>query len=238
MNAPDLVIFIPLKPIDRSKQRLAPILPPHRRRALTKHLFTHVVRTARRARVPGDVWVITGDPRVVQWARQEGVNVLVESGAWRVNVADFEQTLPAGHNVRWDIPLNRSLSDALAWADTRGYQAALILPADLPRLSAQDIEHMWRLSRALPPPVVIIAADHRGEGTNALLLRPPHIIPLAFGQGSFTRHVIQAYQANASVYLYTSPGVLHDLDTPEDWQHHITNLPPQERELLGEGRSP
>ncbi len=238
MSVPDLAIFIPLKPVHRAKRRLASILPLGPRRALTQHLFTHVVRAARNAHIPADVWVIAGDRRVARWARQEGVGALMESDAWRLSVADFEQPLTPARDTRWDVPLNRALNDALAWADHQGYQATLILPADLPHVLPQDVERLWHLSRTFEPPIVVIAPDRRGEGTNALLLRPPRVISPAFGQGSFTRHLIRAMQAGASVYIYTSPGVLHDLDTPEDWQHYMVDVPQRDHDLQGERRSP
>ncbi len=238
MSPPDLVIFIPLKSIHRAKRRLAATLTPEHRRRVVAHLFAHVSHTVHQATVPADIRVLAGDEEAARLAQQEGIPVLLETDTWRVNVADFGETGDPGTDTLLDIPLNRALSDAVSWAETQGYKAALILPADLPYLTPQDIERMWHISQILPQPAVVIGPDARGEGTNALLLRPPHVIPLSFGRGSFMRHLHLAREGGASVYIYTAPGVLYDLDTPKDWQRHFDGHTSGEHVGEGERRSP
>jgi 2-phospho-L-lactate guanylyltransferase len=110
--------------------------------------------------------------------------------------------------------LNAALNQAREWAISHGAQAILVLPADLPLLTPNDITAMLELLRE--PRSVVIAPDAQGEGTNALLLRPPDALHFAFGPQSFDEHCAQAETAQIALHVYRSPTVALDLDTPAD----------------------
>jgi len=55
-----------------------------------------------------------------------------------------------------------------------------------------------------------------------LLLRPPDLIPFAFGPDSFAAHCAAARAAGVQPVVYRSPTIALDLDTPEDWE--ISNI--------------
>jgi 2-phospho-L-lactate/phosphoenolpyruvate guanylyltransferase len=112
--------------------------------------------------------------------------------------------------------LNAALNQAREWALARGAQVMLVLPADLPLLTSADIAIMLNL--ACEHRSVVIAPDARGEGTNALLLRPPDTLHFAFGPQSFYEHCAQAETCPLALHIYHSPTVALDLDTPADWK--------------------
>jgi len=97
----------------------------------------------------------------------------------------------------------------------------LVLPADLPLMTREDI--LALIERATEPPVVVIAPDRREEGTNALLICPAGLIEYDFGIGSFQRHCERARQANARLEVVTLPSLGLDLDLPEDLEE-VLNL--------------
>ena len=68
----------------------------------------------------------------------------------------------------------------------------------------------------LPLWAVIIGASHDGQGTNALLLRPPHVIAPTFGPPSLDRHIQAGHAAGALTVVRTDLGLAHDIDTPQD----------------------
>ncbi len=212
-----LLILIPLKPLARAKGRLAGVLANDDRRVLVERFFAHVVATARAARVPAHIGVIAGDGEAAALAREQGVAVLAEADPWRVEVADVGSgDLVADEGQSVEARLNRALADALAWAEEQGYAAALILPADLPLLTAEDVRALWERSRGLPAPHIVIAPDARDQGTNALLLRPPTCLTPAFGRDSFRRHLHLTRAASLAIAIVRSPGLAHDVDTPAD----------------------
>lgn len=186
-----MVVVIPVKPFDQAKTRLAPALAPEQRRQLSRYLL---LRTLNLALAVGQVVVVSRDAAVRRLAKQAGAWALVEA----------------------EPGLNRALRQAAGWVVARGGGEMLILPGDLPRLEPADLAG---LVRAAPPgPAVVIAPSRRFDGTNALLLRPPHVIPLSFGPDSFNRHLRAARQAGLEPAVYRSDTVAFDLDLPQDWQ--------------------
>jgi 2-phospho-L-lactate guanylyltransferase len=74
------------------------------------------------------------------------------------------------------------------------------------------------IQRAQEPPVVVIAPDRHGRGTNALLISPPGLIEYDFGENSFQRHCKRAKQAGARLEVVELPSLGLDLDIPEDFE--------------------
>ncbi len=70
--------------------------------------------------------------------------------------------------------LNTALSRAVEIAKSYETCGVLIVPADLPRLDAEDLRTI--LGYRDKPPIVVIAPDRKKEGTNALFICPPGLI--------------------------------------------------------------
>jgi 2-phospho-L-lactate guanylyltransferase len=111
--------------------------------------------------------------------------------------------------------LNPALTQAARFAQARGASGVLILPVDLPRLTAQDLETMLALGATSP--AVVIAPCRHETGTNALLVCPPALIQFAFGPDSFAAHCAAARAAGVEPLIYRADGIAFDLDTPDDW---------------------
>jgi 2-phospho-L-lactate guanylyltransferase len=93
-------------------------------------------------------------------------------------------------------------------------QGVLIVPADLPLLTVDDIHEV--VKRAVDPPVVVITPDRHYQGTNALLISPPGLIQYEYGPDSFHRHCLQAEKAGARLEICERGSVALDIDFPED----------------------
>ncbi len=93
-------------------------------------------------------------------------------------------------------------------------RAVLILPADLPLIDGEDIAQILKLGE--DEGSVVLATDRNNEGTNALFSRPPGLIPYAFGQDSFHRHLALAKEVGAEVKVYSSERIQLDIDVPDD----------------------
>ena len=107
---------------------------------------------------------------------------------------------------------------------TRARRPLVSLFADLPLIAPDDIRGL--AARTEP---VVLGADRRGEGTNALLLRLAARGPeftFAFGEGSLAKHLAEAQRLGLNAALHDAPGIAFDLDTPDDWsdflQVHVT----------------
>ncbi len=194
-----LWVLVPVKPFREGKSRLASVLNPQERERLNRWLLRHVLETLRQVPEVFRVLVISRDPAVLSMARELDAQTLQESGA------------PG---------LNETLTRAVHLLEPRGLRRALVLPADLPLLTPQDVQALIQALHASPlvgeAPLMVIAPDRHHSGTNALLLDPVQGHRFAFGPGSFIHHIRQARQQGRFVQVVERPGLSYDLDHPYD----------------------
>jgi len=112
--------------------------------------------------------------------------------------------------------LNTALKRATVIAQVYATRGVLVLPADLPLISREDI--LTLIERAANPPVVVIAPDRHEKGTNALLISPAGLIEYDFGENSFQRHCDLVKKAGARLEVVNLPSLGLDLDSPEDYE--------------------
>jgi 2-phospho-L-lactate guanylyltransferase len=187
--------IIPVKPLRRAKSRLARALKADQRAALARSVFARTLDVLASVDRIEQTLVVSSDLTVHDIARAKGALTLAET----------------------EPGLNVALSQACAFASSRGASGVLIVPTDLPLLTAHDVESLIDL--AGEPACLVIAPDRHDEGTNALLLRPPHVIQPAFGPSSFEVHQARATALGISVHIYRSPTLSLDIDRPSDLQH-------------------
>jgi 2-phospho-L-lactate guanylyltransferase len=185
--------IVPVKPLRRGKSRLASALSETERLELNRFLLEHTLRTLIDLKQVEEVLVVSRDSSVLAIARDLGARTVQEDGA---------------------PTLNTALKRATVVAQVYASRGVLVIPADLPFLSPEDI--LALLERATDPPVVVIAPDRHQKGTNALLLSPSNIIEYDFGQDSFERHCERARKAGARLEVVDLPSLGLDLDLPED----------------------
>lgn len=185
--------IIPVKPLRRGKSRLAGTLSEDEREQLNQDLLEHTLKTLTGLKELEQVLVVSRDPHALTIARNHGARTVREDGQPHLNTA-----------------LQRATIVAKVYA-TRG---VLVLPADLPLLTREDV--LVLLEKAIQPPVVVIAPDRHGKGTNALLMSPAGLIEYDFGDDSFQRHCERARQAGARLEVVELPSLGLDLDIPED----------------------
>jgi 2-phospho-L-lactate guanylyltransferase len=192
--------IVPVKPLRRGKSRLAGTLTEDERTELNRSLLRHTLETLSELKEVDGVLVVSRDQNALTIARNHGARTVQEDGQPELNTA-----------------LKRATIVAQLYA-TRG---VLVLPADLPLISREDI--LALIKRAVEPPVVVIAPDRHGKGTNALLISPPGLIEYDFGGNSFQRHCELAKKAGARLEIVDLPSLGLDLDVPEDFEF-IKNL--------------
>ena len=197
--------IIPVKPLKQAKSRLAHTLLPEQRFELARAMFRHVLAVTTAVEQVSGVLVISRDTKALAIAREFGAKTLQEGALSNLNPA-----------------LMRATVVVQSWrAD-----AVLILPADLPFVSADDIRGMIALAHERS---LVIATDRQSDGTNALLVRPPGAIDYDYGGGSYARHVALARAANLEVSVYRSERLSLDIDVPADLRDY--------QEILARGQS-
>jgi len=185
--------IVPVKPLRRGKSRLAGTLTEDERAKLNEDLLQHTLNTLTGLKELEQVLVVSRDPNALHIARQHGARTVQEDGQPHLNTA-----------------LTRATVVAQVYA-TRG---VLVLPADLPLITHEDV--LTLIERAGDSPVVVIAPDRHRKGTNALLISPAGLIEYDFGEDSFQRHCERARKAGARLEIVELPSLGLDLDLPED----------------------
>lgn len=185
--------IVPVKPLRRGKTRLSEVLTENQRAALNKKLLIHTLDTITQLPELEQVLVVSRDPEALAIARFHGARTVLEDGAPHLNIA---------------------LTRATAVASMYSAAGVLVLPADLPQMTADDVRVMVEAAKSLS--CMVIAPDHRHEGTNALLIKPPNAIAYSFGENSFFRHMNQAQMKGIRTEIIELPSLAQDVDLPED----------------------
>jgi 2-phospho-L-lactate guanylyltransferase len=190
-----LWLVVPVKPFGEGKSRLSAVLSSALRAELSQRWLTHILNLANRWGHFAGIAVISRDEAVLTLASTLGARPIVEA------------------KVEAENDLNAALTQAGEIVAAAGAEGILVLPSDLPLLAIADLAALYAFAQGGDG--VIIAPSHDG-GTNALLLRPPHAIPYAFGLESYTRHAALAETAGLPCHVYHSATIALDIDHPED----------------------
>jgi 2-phospho-L-lactate guanylyltransferase len=185
--------IVPVKPLRRGKSRLSSVLSLEARTALNHYLLSNTLEMLASVSEIDHSLVVSRDPEALTIAREYGARTVQEQGTPQLNIALTRATM---------VAINHSV------------QGVLIVPADLPLITVDDIHEV--LKRAVNPPVVVITPDRHRQGTNALLIAPPGLIKYEYGPGSFERHCIQATRSGARLEICERSSVALDIDLPED----------------------
>lgn len=185
--------IVPVKPLRRGKSRLSEVMTVDERAELNEYLLTHTIREISAVPDIQNVLVVSRDPAALALARDLNARTVQENGSPGLNIA---------------------LTRATAIAKTYEIRGVVVLPADIPRLSREDIQQL--VDRLTDPPVVVVAPDRSRQGTNALAVCPAGLIEYDFGEGSFDKHCRRAREAGARLEICELPSLALDLDEPED----------------------
>ena len=147
--------LIPVKKLSESKVRLSSILNSDERKNFTLAMLTDVLKAVFSSSISRTV-IITSDRDVRDLSLKRAVTFFPDTGD----------------------DLNSVLNQATEWCIRKGAEEILILPTDVPLITCQDIEEIISLNS--DERSVTISPSYSG-GTNALIRRPPDIIPTCFG---------------------------------------------------------
>jgi 2-phospho-L-lactate guanylyltransferase len=196
-----MLILIPCKRLDQGKTRLASVLDAPARQELCELFLRQTLELATSMVAPGDVRLVTDDPRAVAIGAGCGVASLPDSGP------DLNAALAGARKVLLSDPAFRS--------------DVLVLPTDLPRATAPAIAAV--LAHGAD---AAIAPDHDGQGTNLLFLKFATFrnFPFAFGPDSCARHGAAARVAGLTMQLVRDDGLSFDIDEPRHYLRWLETM--------------
>jgi 2-phospho-L-lactate guanylyltransferase len=189
----DFWAIVPVKELDRAKERLASVLSTELRQALMLAMLEDVLSAF--AATPGlaGLAVVTVDPAARSMATGYGARV-IEAGA------------RDGHTG--------AVAAAAGFLAAEGHLGMLTVPGDVPLITAAEISQLLAAHRLAPAFTIAPSRDERGS--NAILCSPPGAVPLRFGEDSFFPHLRAAEARGIRPTVVRLPGIALDIDTPED----------------------
>lgn len=183
--------LVPVKPFARAKTRLDGLLTRAECAQLAAQMLLDVLRALGATPLISGISLLGNEPQLAALSAGSGAQLLPE---------------PPGDDYR------KALGNAAARLAAQGVRHLLVLPADLPTLSAADVT---RLLESHTDGISLCPAARDG-GTNALLLSPPTAIPFLYGPDSAKRH-LEAARARGIPARHTElAGFARDIDTPDD----------------------
>lgn len=190
---------VPVRGIADGKTRLSGILADDERQALVRRLLLVTFAALASSRHLAGWAVVSRDPAVLALAAAWG-GIPVRERA--------DTPLQPTQALNMAIETGR---DVLAEHSARHM---LILPSDLPFVTGEALDAVWRAHARGYDVTVVPARD--GDGTNALVLSPPMALAPAFGPGSCAVHTTRALASGCAVQHHDSEELAFDLDTPVD----------------------
>ena len=182
------LLAIPVKSLDRCKRRLAPVLTPMERAALSLAMLEDVLDAALAASTWNTV-VVSPDEAVLEVAARRGAETLIEEHP----------------------PLSSAVRQVEQEALDRGADALAVLVADAALITPDALREALR---TLGP--VVLSPSSTDGGTTLLVRRPPRAIGARFGRGSLERHLHGASTRGLPTAVVDRHELTFDLDTPDD----------------------
>lgn len=182
--------LVPVKKLSETKKRLSLILVAEERKAFALAMLLDVLKAISASSVDKTV-LIGSDTDVERVSLNWEAAFLSDTGE----------------------ELNQVLQYATDWSIHKGAEAVLVLPADVPLVTSEDIDQV--ISLCSDRPSVAVSPSSRG-GTNALMRNPARVMPTYFGPDSSKRHLHEASKLGIRASIYKSAGLSLDMDLPRD----------------------
>lgn len=193
--------ILPVKGLQRAKQRLASRLSDEDRLAVATALFEDALDLCS-SFDEVSWWVVSDDTQVLGAAAQRGFETVEDPGQG----------------------LNVALQQALDAVISAGATSATVIPSDIPLAWKGDLQDL--VDTGATSDAVLVPA--RDGGTNALFLSPPDLLEPRFGDGSFMAHLAEAERLGKRCSILSLPRMELDIDTVEDIDAYLARPKPAE----------
>ncbi len=192
-------VLVPAKNTSISKSRLAILLSPEERVALTLAMLRDVLTALNKVRAVNTIHLVTDDPVIKRIGQEFGADIIEDTHMGDLNAA-LNQARDRLHNIC--------------------AESCMVLAADLPLVTNRDLETLFEQHQYAPS--VTIAPARDDGGTNALVMSPIDLLDFEFGPSSFDRHCKQARLKGCEPSIVRNAGLEFDIDRPQDLNRLIS----------------
>jgi 2-phospho-L-lactate guanylyltransferase len=199
--------LVPVKKFEGSKSRLGAVLSINERIKLSELLLINTISVLKKSSAISDIVVISSDERAMEIARRTDATFLKEAK---------------------DRGVNAAIAVADDYSSENRAHATIVIPVDLPLLTATDVNMMCRKAKS-PERCLVISPSIRYDGSNALLRKPSRLLKTHYDEDSFNAHIRAATQFGIPIKVVLSQRIMKDLDSIEDIKNlmnqRVTNPP-------------
>ncbi len=185
------MILVPIKETAYAKQRLAAILTMEERIQLARAMCHDVLQT------------------LAEWNDHPEVSVVTTDAFARELAAHFKFGVIEDNNSGE----THAIALATSESKTRGAIYTLVIPADIPLTSTEELQ---AIAEAAPSSGSVLVPDAAGRGTNAALRSPADLFSLHFGNDSYLPHLAAAKATGLPCVTLQLPGIARDIDRRDD----------------------
>jgi 2-phospho-L-lactate guanylyltransferase len=188
-----IAAVIPMKSLHSAKSRLSNILTAQQRKNLAMYLLDATIKEIKKSCIISEIIIVSNDKAVKNYSCLNNL----------IFIKDSEEGV------------NKAVILADNYCIDNGINANIVIPHDLPFISAKEIDKICTMSNKYHK-CIIICPSKRFDGTNILFRKPPDVIKTHYDDNSYMNHLKEAYKFKIPIESLDIVKLRFDLDTKED----------------------
>lgn len=188
-----IAAVIPMKNLHFAKSRLSTILTLQQRKNLAFFLLNTTIKTLKESRLINEIIIVSSDKTIEKFSFENSLKFIKDS----------------------DSGVNNAVILADHYCINNDIDANIVIPHDLPFISAKEIDQICNMSKKYPK-CIIICPSKRFDGTNILFRKPPNVIKTFYDDNSYMNHLKEAQRLNIPIESLELDNLMFDIDTKED----------------------
>ena len=188
-----IAAVIPMKSLHSAKSRLSNILTAQQRKNLAMYLLDATIKELKKSNFISEIIIVSNDKALKEYSCINNLKFIKDS----------------------DEGVNQAVILADKYCIDNGINANIVIPQDLPFISAKEIDKICIISNKYHK-CIIICPSKRFDGTNVLFRKPPDVIKTHYDNNSYMNHLKEAYKFKIPIESLDIVKLRFDLDTKED----------------------
>ena len=188
-----IAAVIPMKSLHSAKSRLSNILTAQQRKNLAMYLLDATIKELKKSNFISEIIIVSNDKALKQYSCINNLKFIKDS----------------------DEGVNQAVILADKYCIDKGINANIVIPQDLPFISAKEIDKICTISNKYHK-CIIICPSKRFDGTNVLFRKPPDVIKTHYDDNSYMNHLKEADKFKIPIETLDIVKLRFDLDTKED----------------------
>ena len=190
---------VPVKDFSAAKSRLSKLLDAAHRARLARAMAADVITALKESNAADRLYMLSDSSDTRGVAAALGTSWLDEASV---------AALPG---------LNAGSAGVARLAARSGATALLVIHADMPLLTADDIRHVVSTWQSLDGNQRVVMVRSNDGGTNLLLAENPEAFAYHYGPDSHTRHIRGCARRRCTAATVKLPSTAFDVDTVDDF---------------------